>query len=74
MQVLSCEICEIFRNNYFEEHLRTTASEATLPNIKNTNMKIKIKIFLFPNKIIFYRISHAQFSIKCCDERSCTCM
>ena len=25
-QVLSCEICESFNNNYFEEHLRTTAS------------------------------------------------
>ena len=22
-----CEICEIFKNTYFEEHLRTTASE-----------------------------------------------
>ena len=26
-QVLSCEICEIFNNNYFEEHLWTTASK-----------------------------------------------
>ena len=26
-QVFSCEICEIFKNTYFEEHLRTTASE-----------------------------------------------
>ena len=25
-QVFSCEICEIFRNNYFEEHLQSTAS------------------------------------------------
>ena len=25
-QVLSCEICEIFKNNYFEEHLSMTAS------------------------------------------------
>ena len=25
-QAFSCEICEIFRNTYFEEHLRTTAS------------------------------------------------
>ena len=23
-QVFSCEICEIFKNTYFEEHLRTT--------------------------------------------------
>ena len=26
-QVFSCEICEIYKNTYFEEHLRTTASE-----------------------------------------------
>ena len=25
-QVFSCEYCEIFKNNYLEEHLRTTAS------------------------------------------------
>ena len=26
-QVFSCEICEDFKNTYFEEHLRTAASE-----------------------------------------------
>ena len=25
-QVLSCEYCDIFKNTYFEEHLRTAAS------------------------------------------------
>ena len=25
--MLSCEICEVFKNTYFEEHLGTTASE-----------------------------------------------
>ena len=25
-QVLCCEYCEIFKNTYFEEHLRTAAS------------------------------------------------
>ena len=24
--MFSCEICEIFKNTYFEEHLRTTTS------------------------------------------------
>ena len=24
--MLSCEVCETFKNTYFEEHLRTTAS------------------------------------------------
>ena len=27
MQVFSCEIYDIFKNAYFEKHLRTTASE-----------------------------------------------
>ena len=27
LEVLSCEICEIFKNTCFEEHLRTTTSE-----------------------------------------------
>ena len=29
-QTLSCEYCEIFKKSYFEEHLRTAASEVTL--------------------------------------------
>ena len=28
--MFSCEICEIFKNNYFEEHLWTTASKLSL--------------------------------------------
>ena len=26
-RMFSCKICEFFKNTYFEEHLRTTASE-----------------------------------------------
>ena len=29
-QVLSCEVCETFKNTYFEEHLQTTASGGVL--------------------------------------------
>ena len=29
-QVFSCEICEIYKNTYFEEHLRTIASDTPL--------------------------------------------
>ena len=29
-QVLFCEICEIVKNTYFEEHLQATASKASL--------------------------------------------
>ena len=28
--VFSYEICEIFKNTYFEEHLQTTASDSTI--------------------------------------------
>ena len=27
---LSCEYCEIFKNTYFEEHMRTAASECRI--------------------------------------------
>ena len=30
-QVIFCEICEFYKNNYFEEHLRTTASFTNTP-------------------------------------------
>ena len=38
-QVLSCEFCEIFKNNFFTEHLWTTASNLIL-NIKYQLMLI----------------------------------
>ena len=30
IQMFSCEVCEVFMNNYFEEHLRTTSSNLNL--------------------------------------------
>ena len=30
MQVFSCEYCEIFKDTYFEERLRTSASDMLL--------------------------------------------
>ena len=33
-QVFTCEYCEIFKNKYFEKHLRTTASRRFLHNKK----------------------------------------
>ena len=33
-QVFSCGFCEIFKNNFFAEHPRTTASGNTLPHSK----------------------------------------
>ena len=38
-QVLSCEYCKIFKNIYFEEHLRTTASAL---NIVQNNLSYRI--------------------------------
>ena len=29
-QVLSCEVCKMFKNNYFEKHLQMTASGGVL--------------------------------------------
>ena len=43
--MLSCEICKIFKNNYFEEHLRTTASNGSIKLIlKRKNESIQIKL------------------------------
>ena len=35
-EVFSCEICEIFKSIYLEEHLQTTASVLTLTNKKDS--------------------------------------
>ena len=32
-QLLSCEYCEIFKNIYFEQHLRTAASNMSVTNL-----------------------------------------
>ena len=37
-QVFSCEYCEIFRNTYFEEYLRTAAFENSCPNFYSEKM------------------------------------
>ena len=36
-QVLSCVICKIFKNNYFQEHLWSTASQFYLKRDSNTD-------------------------------------
>ena len=37
-QVLSCEICKLFKNNYFEEHLWMSASKLYLKRDSNTGV------------------------------------
>ena len=37
--MLSCEICEIFKNSYLDEHLRITAFFAMITMFILTNMK-----------------------------------
>ena len=44
-----CEICEIFKNTYFEEHLRTTTSVFTILYYifrSLTDLHLKIKLYL----------------------------
>ena len=66
------EYCEIFKNNYFEKHLRTTASENTLTVMlsyeicqvfKNTYFEEHLqKMFLFvspQNTIVHFIQSNA---------------
>ena len=40
--MICCEIFEIFKNNYFEEHLWTTASKLYLKRDSNTDVFIWI--------------------------------
>ena len=37
-KVLSCEVCETFKNTYFEEHLRTAASENVFMKLRKTKI------------------------------------
>ena len=39
-------LCEIFKNTYFEEHLRTAASELTLPSDLELRFWIAFKTIL----------------------------
>ena len=43
-QVFSGEICEIFRNTYFEEHLRTTASQIQLTGRQLRQSLVSVKM------------------------------
>ena len=38
IQVISCEICKIFKNNYFEDHLWTATSKLYLKRHSNTGV------------------------------------
>ena len=38
-QVFSCEICKIFKNTYFKEHLRTTNGFRTASDIAHTRIR-----------------------------------
>ena len=40
-QVFPCEFCEVFKNAYFEEHLRRTASESYLKNSVSIQIRKK---------------------------------
>ena len=40
-QVFFCEICENFKNTYFEEHLQTTASIMGVLHFRESERRIK---------------------------------
>ena len=44
-QVLSCEICKFFKNNYFEEHLWVSASKLYLKGDYNTGVFLWTLLF-----------------------------
>ena len=46
----SCEFCEILKNTYFEEHLRTAA-----PNVAGMEIKVSIGSYLLPKMVFFHR-------------------
>ena len=49
--MLSCEICEIFKNIYFEEHLQTSASAPRILGIK-----ISLTCYVFCIRPLFCKI------------------
>ena len=58
-QLFSSEICEFFRNTYFEEHLRTTPKGHVFvdsPSIRRRNSTWKLR----RNYISFERRSHVE--------------
>ena len=57
-QVFFCEICEIFKNDYFEENLQTTASIQKFPS-------------LFPPLSAKYRYSRSTDSVVNFEQKTC---
>ena len=55
----SCEYCEIFKNTYFEEHLRTAVTENILCSKLENNGVIKLYF-------------NSNFSCKCLTNKKCT--
>ena len=55
-QLFPCEICEIFKSTYFEEHLRTTASGYIknwfLFSLLHVDTELIFKCFGFNNQLI----------------------
>ena len=66
-QVFSCEISEIFKNTYFEEHLRTTTSDCELNRnsseiylfeLNNKDVTTYVEIILVPFIVDFFYVSN----------------
>ena len=61
-QIFSCEICEIFKNTYFERHLRKTSSKLLFQ--ERPQWLIKIKVFDVINMFHKHRNSRPQLFCK----------
>ena len=42
--MLPCEVCQIFKNNYFVEHLRTAASDGSERDDIEMMMRVLMKV------------------------------
>ena len=51
-----CEFCEIFKNTFFTEHLRVTASDIRMQVIVNYNLNLSLQ-FLTINFTLFCEFS-----------------
>ena len=66
-QVFSCEICKLFKNNYFEEHLWTSASKLYLKRDSNTVVFLWIQEHIFCGGSMdgcFWNTSAEPYSLK----------
>ena len=63
-QVLSCEICKLFKNNYFEEHLWMSASKLYLKRDCNTGVFLWTLLFKNTYFVVDLRMAGSETPIR----------